>query len=110
MKLLTKANIKSLPTLDETAKLGIAEQTVYVKLFGGSSCTWYLTSYDEENNEAFGFVNLGDSQMAELGYIDMNEIEKLKIQPFGLPVERDRWFDPMPLDKVMKMVKSGEHV
>ena len=109
MKLFTKANLKSLPTLDESAQLSIADQKVWVKLFGGSA-TWYITSLDPETNEAFGFVNLGDAQCAELGYIDMNKLTRLKIPPFGLPIERDRHFDPMPLQEVMDTVKAGGHV
>jgi len=110
MKLLTKALIKQMPTLDETASLRIEEQFAYAKIFnpmGGH--TWYLTSYSEEENLAFGFVNLGDPQMAELGYISMHELESIRL-PFGLKLERDRGFDKMPLQELITKVKQGEHI
>jgi len=109
MKIFTKANLKSLPTLDESAQMSIADQKVWVKLFGGSA-TWYITSFDPSTNEAFGFVNLGNPQFAELGYIDMRELTALRIPPFGLPIERDRNFHPTPLQEVMDTIKSGGHV
>ena len=110
MKLLTKALLKEIPTLDETAELGIDEQFVYAKLFNPCGAgTWYITSYDPEYNEAFGFVNLGDAQMAELGYIPMGELEALKL-PFGLGIERDIHFTKMSLREVMDKVYAGGHV
>ena len=109
MKLLTKALIKQMPTLDESASLRIEEQFVYAKLFNPVGAgTWYLTSYTE-GDLAFGFVNLGDSQMAELGYIDLEELANLRL-PFGLKIERDMHFEKTPLKEVINKVKNGEHI
>ena len=110
MKLFTAKNLKDLPTMDETAEMGISEQTVWVKLFNPCGAgTWYLTSYDPDEKLGFGFVTLGDPDMAELGYISITELEELRL-PFGSKIERDRHFDPMPLQAVMEKIKSGGHV
>jgi hypothetical protein len=110
MKLFTQAILKALPTLDESAQLSISEQKVHCKLFNPAGAgTWYLTAYDPEEKLAFGFVNLGDPEMAELGYISITELETLRL-PFGLKIERDRHFDATPLQDVMDAVKSGKHV
>ena len=108
MKLLPKS-IK-IPTLDETAELGISEQFVYAKLFNPYGIgTWYITSYDPETKEAFGFVNLNDPQMAELGYISIEELENLKL-PFRGKIERDIHFSKMKLQDVIDKVKNNIHV
>jgi len=62
-----------------------------VKLFGGSSCTWLLTSLDHESMNAFGLCDLGHGT-PELGYINLYELFAVKFAPFGLGVERDRHF------------------
>jgi hypothetical protein len=110
MKLLTKKLIQQMPTLDESSDKSIDEQFVYVKLFNPCGAgTWYITSYSEEDNLAFGFVNLGDAEMAELGYISIEELETLRL-PLGMKIERDLWFDKMPLKEVMERVKAGQHI
>jgi len=110
MKLFTQAILKALPTLDESAQLSTSEQKVICKLFNPSGVgTWYITSYNPDEKLAFGFVNLNDPEMAELGYISIEELEALKL-PFGMKIERDRHFDPMPLQTVIDTIKRGGHV
>ena len=110
MKLFTKAILNKIPTLEQSKSLSIDDQKVWLKLFnacGGQ--TWYITSLDVDSNLAYGFVNLGDNQMAELGYIDLNELMKIP-RSMRFMLERDRFFDPMPLRKVITTVKSGKHI
>ena len=110
MKLLTKAIINKLPKIGATSELDTKDCIVQVKLFNPMGAgTWYLTEYDAEYNEAFGFANLGDPQCAELGYVSISELESIKL-PFGMGIERDRHFEPTPLDKVIKTIKSGGHI
>jgi len=107
MKLMPKSIAAKVPSLDATAELSSAEQFAYVKFFnpcGGQ--TWWISAYDPETREAFGFVNLGDPQCAELGYISIDELEALKL-PFGLGIERDLSFKKTPLDEIMNQVKRG---
>ncbi len=65
----------------------------YLKLFGGSSCTWLISEYDPVNNLFFGLCDLGQDY-PELGYVSVDELKNLKFPPFGLGVERDRFFEP----------------
>ena len=62
-----------------------------LKLFGGGACTWLITEYNPDTGLFFGLCDLG-AGYPELGYIDREEIEGLRFPPYGLPVERDRFF------------------
>ena len=47
---------------------------VYIHIFNGGS-DWYITELDKETMEGFGYAILnGDTQMAEMGYINLNEL------------------------------------
>lgn len=98
MKLITKSLEKKLPRLRETENQ--TDPMIIIKLFGGSSFTWYLTEYEPDTKMAFGYVDLGDPDNAELGYFSITELESLRFPPFGLGVERDLWFDPKPLSEI----------
>ena len=110
MKLLTAELLKKLPTLDATAETPIAESKVVAKFFnpcGGG--TWFATAYDPKEKLFFGFVTLGDAEMAELGYFSLEELESLRFRA-GLRVERDRFFTEMPLQEVMDAIRIGKHI
>lgn len=87
----------------EFARIGnqeeILDPLVLAKFFSPSgSATWYAISYDEESNTCFGYVTgLGHD---ELGYFSIDELESLRVPPFGLPIERDLWFTPCRLSDV----------
>ena len=102
MKLLTKTILKNLPALYANEELASDQIKVPVKFFaptGGAS--WYATEYSLENQQFFGFVNLGDDEMAELGYFSLEELENIKL-PLGLKIERDFSWDPKTtLEQVM---------
>lgn len=63
-----------------------------VKLFTpDANATWLLTELDPENPDlAFGLCDLG---YPELGWVSLSEIASVK-GPMGLPIERDRHFEP----------------
>lgn len=63
-----------------------------VKLFGGAACTWLLTELDPETGIAFGLCDLGMGS-PEVGCVSIDEIMGIKFPPFGLPAERDLWFE-----------------
>tara|TARA_R100001126_G_scaffold101185_2_gene81171 strand:+ start:899 stop:1186 length:288 start_codon:yes stop_codon:yes gene_type:complete len=89
MKLLTKQHKLQLK-LNSKKRKPIA----YVKLFNPSGIgTWYLSELDE-NNIAYGLACVHEK---ELGYVDLNELKEIKTPPFGLGIERDKWFKPTPL-------------
>ena len=92
--MLTKENRKSLPALYSTRK--IEDPIAQVKFFTPwSSWTWYITEFDGEDT-MFGLVVNGDER--ELGYVSFSELISV-VGPYGLKVERDRWFSPTPLSK-----------
>ncbi len=65
-----------------------------VKLFTpDAAATWILTELSTGDNDiAFGLCDLGLG-FPELGYVRISELEALR-GPLGLPVERDRSFNP----------------
>ena len=93
MKLLTKALEKKLPALRT------GSNKAYVKWFTpDSNYTWFVMEYDPETGDCFGLV---DGLEKEFGYFNIKEIEEVKGK-FGLPVERDQWFDTTEV-----LVKEG---
>lgn len=85
MKLITKALEKRFAELGEQ---DIPNPIVVNKVFSPSgSATFFMTSYNPETRIGFGFVKgLGSD---ELGYFSLDELESLRVPPFGLPLERD---------------------
>ncbi len=98
MKLLTKAILKKLPPLYATDEQGEGA-LVQVKFFTpDSSWTWYATEYDGEDI----FFGLVSGLEVELGYFSLSELKTVR-GAYGLPIERDMWFEPKPLSEVRKL-------
>ena len=106
MKLLTKEILKKLPPIYSTQDQNLAEVRVITKFFNPcSSSSWYACEFDPRDGLFFGFVNLGDDQMAELGYFSLKEFEEHNEHSF-FGIERDKyWDDTITLDEVMKFKK-----
>jgi hypothetical protein len=67
----------------------------FVKIFTpDSNWTWYITERDPDTNECFGVVC---GLEREYGYFNLEELQGLR-GPLGLPLERDRYFEPMPVN------------
>ncbi len=102
MMLLTKEIRANLPPL--YSQENNPDPTVWVKFFTpDSNWTWYGIEFDGEDL-FFGWV-VGFEQ--ELGYFSLHELETTKGK-MGLPIERDKWFKPMPLSKA-KEQHQHEH-
>lgn len=100
MMLLTKKNRADLPELYAQEDKGY-DATAHVKFFTPwSNWTWYATELDPETGRFFGLVQ---GHEEELGYFMLSELEEIK-GPFGLGIERDRYFDPKALREVAKNV------
>ena len=93
MKLLTKALREQLPPLYAQDGRG-GKAIVYVKYFI-AGWTWYATEYDGDDT-FFGLV-IGHEK--ELGYFSLSELQQVK-GPMGLPIERDLYFKPTPLEEI----------
>ena len=96
MKLLTKEIKRRLPPLGSQEDKGL-EARAHVKFFtpdGG--WTWYATEFDGEEM----FFGLVAGFEKELGYFRLSELEQVRGR-LGLPIERDRYFRPTTLRKLM---------
>jgi hypothetical protein len=66
-----------------------------VKLFGGAACTWLISEADpQQPTLVFALCDLGMGS-PELGYLDLEELAAVRFPPFGLRVERDRFWSPV---------------
>lgn len=93
MKLLTReieANLIKAPH-DQSP----AQTPVVVKFFTpDAAATWYITEGEKlENGDLllFGFADLGDPEMAELGSVLLSQLAEIH-GGLGLPVERDLYY------------------
>lgn len=103
MKLMTKKIERVLagfPIYSQDGKGG--EATAVVKYFTpDSSYTWYVTEGNRLSSGEWRFFGLVfNGRDFEYGYFGLRELEALR-GPWGLPVERDRYFDPMPLEAAL---------
>lgn len=96
MKLLTKEIRKRLPALGSTDNE--KDPMVQVKFFTpDSNWSWYAYEFDSEDI-FFGYVKGLEN---ELGTFSLRELQEVR-GSMGLPVERDKFFKPCPLSKVME--------
>jgi len=104
MKLLTQEIRRKLPPLYAPDGKG-GKAIAYVKFFTpDSSWTWWAIESepikDENGNEVdFHFFGLVDGYFKELGYFAISELESAR-GPLGLPIERDMYFKPRPLEEI----------
>ena len=112
MELLPVELRKTLPPLysQESCPTPIA----HVKLFTlDSSFTWYVTEGEEQEDGDWLLFGLVIGLEEEWGYSLLSEIASVR-GPLGLPVERDLWFKPGPIDQVLSRgrpsaaVKEGD--
>ena len=95
MKLITKEIRKKTPCIygTENEKDKIATAKFFNPCGVG---TWYLVELDEDEDQAFGFVDLHER---EYGYFSIKELENIKL-PFRLKIERYRYSKPTPINKI----------
>lgn len=63
-----------------------------VKIFGGPA-TWLISEASPSDpDRLFGLCDLGMG-FPELGYVSRSELEQVRIPPYGLPLERDLYFE-----------------
>ena len=62
-----------------------------------SSWTWYATEFDGEDI----FFGLVSGIEVELGYFSLRELLEVR-GPFGLPIERDLYFEPTTLQELLR--------
>lgn len=98
----TKAQLRQLPKLYETEDIALEDKKAIVKLFHpASNWTWYVIEYDGDDT-CWGLV---EGHETEYGYFSLKELAQVK-DPFGLGVERDRWFTPTRAGDILATIKS----
>ncbi len=96
MQLMTKELLKQLPPLGATSKDN--DPLALVKYFTpDSNWTWWAFEFDGDDT----FFGLVQGFEEELGTFSLAELESVT-GPFGLHVERDLYFKPTPLSKLMR--------
>jgi hypothetical protein len=112
MKILTQAIINAFKKQGKTGNKEAKDIFIICKLFNPYGAgTWYL--YEQEDEDIYwAFVNLGDRECAECGPVSMSELLSMRVPPFRMPLERDKFFEPfsMTLEEVQNKVKAGQHV
>jgi Protein of unknown function (DUF2958) len=98
MKLLTKEVLAKLPKLGGQEGKGM-QAMVHAKFFNPQGAgTWYATEFDGVD-EFFGAVDLGMTDVPELGYFSLAELSGFRGR-LGLGIERDRYWTPVTLGEV----------
>jgi hypothetical protein len=96
--LLDQESRENLPPLYNNEEKGL-EAIAPVKFFTpDSNWTWYASEFDGEDT-FFGLVSGFD---VELGYFSLKELQETK-GPLGLQIERDLYFEPQTLGKLMEI-------
>ena len=96
MKLMTADLRTQLPQLYSQEE--VDDPKAIAKFFTpDSNWTWYATEFDGKDT----FFGLVDGFEKELGYFSLKELESIR-GAFGLPIERDLWFEPTPLSEGLR--------
>ena len=106
MKLITKAQWQKLRANDKRLKenkmLSIRDEKVVVKLFNPYGIgKWYIFSVDE-NDVCFGIAEL---HHREYGDFSLQELVDLKVPPFNMPIERDRYYETQTFREVEQQAR-----
>lgn len=98
MKLITKSILEKLKKNNKIVSETGESVPVVLKLFGGSNCTWLITDIEPDNDTMNGLCDIGHG-CCEFGSVSLLELQSIKFPPFGLGVERDRYFNGGPVSK-----------
>ena len=112
MKLLPNDLLRKLEAQDPHSPLGPGrelsqeEELVIAKFFTpDAGWTWYAVSASPDPNGDVQFFGLVDGLERELGYFWLSQLQEARGK-FGLPVERDLYWEPIPL---MRLMEELEH-
>lgn len=101
MELLTAELLDKFKKQGDTSNKTADEVMVIAKFFNPCGAgTWFATEYDPIDRIFFGYANLGDPEMAELGSFSLDELQEYKGR-FGLGIERDLFFKNKTLQEVI---------
>ena len=102
----TRENLARIPRLYETESVPLKEKLIWLHFFIGN-CDWYLAEFDGEDL-LWGYAILnGDLEMAEWGYVSLQELRDLKIPP-GFEVDCDKFWQVKKAIEIEK-IRMGNH-
>lgn len=104
-KLLTKAETDRL-TKAWSSDLTLANLTVQAKVFNPYGMgTWYLLALNPDGgDELFAIVDL---MFLEVGSVSLHELSGVRVPPFNMPLERDRYFEPKKADELYRELSAS---
>lgn len=98
MEQKTNSTQCNIPNLCETDGIPFDEKQIHqIWIIPSVNFVWCIAEIDIKTNEAFGYANLNDDQMAEWGYIDINDIRKNGAKLIHCPA--------MPFKKALEIVR-----
>lgn len=99
--LLDSSSRERLPQLYDMEDRGL-DALALVKFFTpDSSWTWFASEFDGEDI----FYGLVIGLEIEFGYFSLKELQSVR-GPWGLPIERDLYFEPKTLRELFEMHKQ----
>lgn len=102
----TKEELAKLPKLYETEDIPLKDKLIYLHCFIGG-CDWYIAEYDGEDL-FWGYAILNsDLEMAEWGYISLDELKHIRIPP-GFEIDCEKGWRIKKAREIQKM-KMGNH-
>lgn len=102
----TKEQLAKIPKLYETEGLPLKEKLVWLHFFIGG-CDWYISEFDGEDL-FWGYAILnGDLEMAEWGYLSLDELKRIKIPP-GFEVDCETCWQVKKAIQIEK-IRMGNH-
>jgi hypothetical protein len=101
-----KERLAKIPRLYETEKVPLKGKLIYLHFFIGG-CDWHIAEFDGEDL-FWGYAILnGDFEMAEWGYISLEELKSIKIPP-GFEIENDIYWEVKKASEIEK-IRMGNH-
>ena len=94
----TEKQLSAIPKLYSTEDVPIANKVIHMHFFIGGS-DWWVAEYDPEQRLFFGYARInGDDEMAEWGYVSLDELKSAKQGP--IEIDRDLHWTPKPFKEV----------
>jgi hypothetical protein len=107
MKLMTK-EITTMARKQYEKGNDLESQKIVAKFFDPTgSWTWYLMNQDPEDPDHLWGIVKGFE--VEIGSFNLSDLQSIKGR-FGLGIERDLYFRPMPAKEVWEKLNAGQHI
>lgn len=98
----SKERLNKIPKLYETENVPLKDKLIYLHFFIGA-CDWYIAEFDGKDL-FFGFAILNnDLEMAEWGYISLNELKSFDIKGIEIDCELPEFWSVKRAIKIDKI-------